>query len=270
MSVTGGIRSGMLGLLLAAGCGSSGAIHVGEGGAGGTSPGGGGGGGGSALGGMGGTAAPVCVAGLATGARVGLQSATATFSQTVNGAFSVKKIIDGITNDNLGWAIAAPDNLTVAAETAALQTGLDTVAYPSGTRLAFVFVQNFTSGAHGLGRFRISVTTADRTQFADGNDGSLTPGTVGANSIWTVVTPIAVCGLANVTMTVLDDSSVLVMPNSVIPMAYTVIADTALTAITGVRIETLKDPSLPIHGPGLQSVNGNFVLSEFQMYAEGR
>ncbi len=268
MSVPGGIGLTVLGLLFAAGCGSSNAIKPDADGAGGSLA--GAGGGGAGLGGAAGGVAPTCVAGMAPGTRIGLQSATATFSQTANGPFSVKRIIDGVTADNLGWADAQADNTTVASATAALQTGLDTPSYPNGTRLGFIFVHNFTSGAHALGRFRVSVTTGDRTQFADGNDGSSTPGNVGPDSIWTVLTPVAVCGIDNVTMTVLDDSSVLVAPNALIPMAYTVIADTALTGITGVRIETLKDPSLPFNGPGLQSTNGNFVLSEFQMYAEAR
>jgi hypothetical protein len=207
---------------------------------------------------------------MAPGLRIGLQSATASFSQTQNGAFSIRKSIDGVTDDNLGWAVVHTDGMA-GAETAALQTGLDTPDYPSGTRLAFVLTHNSSPfGPHALGRFRLSVTTSDRTQFADGNDGSQTPGNVGANGIWTVLTPIAVCGLDNVTLSIENDGSVLVTTNTFIPMAYTVIADTTLTGITGVRIETLKDPSLPFSGPGLQSTNGNFVLTEFQMYGEAR
>ena len=190
--------------------------------------------------------------------------------QTQNGPFSIKKAIDGITDDNLGWAVIHSDG-TAGAETAALQTGLDTPDYPDGTRFAFVLMHDSASfGPHALRRFRLSVTTSDRTQFGDGNDGSVTPGNVGANGIWTMLTPIAACGLDNVTMTIESDGSVLVAPHTFIPMAYTVIADTALTGITGVRIETLKDPSLPFNGPGLQSTNGNFVLTEFQVYAGAR
>ena len=257
----------LLGLLAAIGCGSSNGIKTGAGGAGGTAS---GAGGAAGPGGAGGSAPPTCVAGMAPGTRVGLQGATATFSQTQNGPFSIKKAIDGITDDNLGWAVVHNDG-TAGAETAALQTGLDTPDYPSGTRLGFVLTHNSASfGPHALGRFRLSVTTSNRTQFADGNDGSQTAGNVGANGIWTVLTPTSVCGLDNVTMTIENDGSVLVTPNAFIPMAYTVIADTALTGITGVRIETLKDPSLPFSGPGLQSTNGNFVLTEFQLYAGAR
>jgi hypothetical protein len=53
-------------------------------------------------------------------------------------------------------------------------------------------------------------------------------------------------------------------------MAYTVIAETSLTGITGVRLEALEDASLPMGGPGMQTINGNFVLSELEVYAEAR
>ncbi|HTD67194.1 MAG TPA: hypothetical protein VK846_11755, partial [Candidatus Limnocylindria bacterium] len=43
---------------------------------------------------------------------------------------------------------------------------------------------------------------------------------------------------------------------------YTIKARTSLTNITGVRIETLHDPSLPRGGPGRREENGNFCLSE--------
>lgn len=281
MRVSGRVGSAVL-MSVLVGCGSnnglkpdasgSGGISAGTGGSsagagGNVSAGAGGAGGLSGTGGSGGP--PTCVAGTAPGTRIALQSATATFSQTATGPFSVKWTIDGVTSDDLGWAAASADN-SVAAATAAMETQADTPAYPVGTRLAFVLVHNYTGGPHALGRFRLSVTTSDRAQFADGNDGSATPGNVGPDNIWTPLTPTSVCGFDNVTMSIRDDGSVLVTPNAFIPMAYTIIADTALTGITGVRIETLKDPSLPFSGPGLQSTNGNFVLTEFQMYAGAR
>lgn len=45
-------------------------------------------------------------------------------------------------------------------------------------------------------------------------------------------------------------------------VAYTVAAETALTDITGVKLEALTDPRLPRNGPG-RAPDGNFVLSEF-------
>ena len=58
-------------------------------------------------GGSAGAAPSTCVAGTAPGVRVGLQRATATFSQSYTGQFSVDKIIDGeialIFNTTEGW-----------------------------------------------------------------------------------------------------------------------------------------------------------------------
>jgi hypothetical protein len=52
-------------------------------------------------------------------------------------------------------------------------------------------------------------------------------------------------------------------PNSDI---YTVLADTTMTGITGIRLEVLPDRSLGGQGPG-RAPNGNFVLNEFQVMA---
>ena len=50
---------------------------------------------------------------------------------------------------------------------------------------------------------------------------------------------------------------------------YTVTASTLLTGITGIRLDVLQNPSLPFDGPGRQPTNGNFVLSEFTVDAQG-
>jgi len=208
-----------------------------------------------------------CVVGVASGERIALQKPTATFSQTVAYNFSVTRLIDGVLDDNRGWAILQ-NNGTVSAQTAALQTTVNTPQYSGGTRLTFVLTQNYNlTGAHAIGRFRLSVTTSDRTSFADGNDGATTPGNVGPEGIWSVLMPTIVCGLDDVAMAIADDGSVLVTPNSFIPMVYTVIAETPLTGITGIRLEALNDSSLPFEGPGLQVSNGNFVLTEFEAYS---
>jgi hypothetical protein len=172
-----------------------------------------------------------------------------------------------VFNDNRGWAVLQNGNL-VAAETAVLQTMANTVAYAAGTRLTFVLTQNYDlTGPHAVGRFRLSVTTSPRTQFADGNDGTSTPGNIGSDSIWTVLAPAAVCTSPMVGISSLGDKSILVTPNSNVPVVYTVVTDTTLKGITGVRLETLKDPSLPMNGPGLSTMDGNFVLTEFEGYA---
>ena len=47
---------------------------------------------------------------------------------------------------------------------------------------------------------------------------------------------------------------------------YTITMKTSLNNITGFRLEALSDPKLPSKGPGL-SPNGNFVLTEFEIFA---
>lgn len=47
---------------------------------------------------------------------------------------------------------------------------------------------------------------------------------------------------------------------------YTVTVNTSLKNITGFRLEALSDTELPAKGPGL-AANGNFVLTEFQVFA---
>jgi hypothetical protein len=37
--------------------------------------------------------------------------------------------------------------------------------------------------------------------------------------------------------------------------------------VTGIRLEVLEDPSLPLDGPGYHSTNGNFLLTELEVFA---
>ena len=46
----------------------------------------------------------------------------------------------------------------------------------------------------------------------------------------------------------------------------TVVAETELTGITGLRLEVLTDPRLPSNGPG-RAGDGNFVLNELELTA---
>src|SRR5205807_2660468 len=52
------------------------------------------------------------------------------------------------------------------------------------------------------------------------------------------------------------------------PETYKVTGKTKLSGITGVRLEVLTDPSLPMKGPGRSPTNGNLVLSEFSVTAQ--
>ena len=183
-----------------------------------------------------------------------LQQATATFSQTEAGDFSVSKVINGTTQDNLGWAIAREfRNQTAVFETVS-ETG-----FAGGTALKFNLLFNhdsFGNSGHTLGKFRLSVTTDSRDAFADGLPAN---GDVSAN--WIPLTVTSALSEKGATMTILPDNSILVSGTHERFDAYTVSTATRLTGITGFRLEALQDPSLPDNGPG-REVNGNFVLSE--------
>lgn len=186
---------------------------------------------------------------------VGLQNATATFSQSWDDDYSVGRAINGTIADGLGWAIDPQEghNQTAAFETTA------NVGFAGGSLLTFTLNQSHTTpGNHILGHFRLSVTTDDRSTFCDGLP---TGGDVTAN--WTVLSPSSLASSSGETFHVLPDNSILVsgaLPNTDI---FTITAPTTLTGITGIRLEALTDPSLPFNGPGRQPVNGNFVIAEF-------
>lgn len=128
-------------------------------------------------------------------------------------------------------------------------------------------VDSAVEAASDLGKFRLSVTTSNRSTFADGNEGTTTPGNVGASGIWTVLQPRRQCATSGATMTIGGDSSILVQDLNSTDALYVVEADTTLVGITGVRLEVLEDGVLPQTGPGLQNSNGNFVLADFTVRA---
>jgi hypothetical protein len=188
---------------------------------------------------------------------IGLQQATATFSQTYPADYSVGRAINGTTADGLGWAIDPQEHQN---QIAAFETTAD-VGFPGGSLLTFTLRQLYTApGQHLLGRFRLSVTTDDRSTFCDGLP---TGGDVTAN--WTVLDPISFSTTSGTTLSEQADHSILasgLLPTTDI---YTITAPTTLTGITGIRLEALADPTLPFNGPGRQPENGNFVLSEFSV-----
>jgi hypothetical protein len=199
-----------------------------------------------------------CVLALeANAATVGLQNATATFSQTYAGNFSVGSAINGTTADSLGWSVypQTGQNQTAAFETTA------NVGFAGGSLLTFTINQAYAQwGAHMLGRFRLSVTTDDRSTFCDG---LATGGDVTAN--WTVLDPISLSTSDGETLTELADHSIMTSGPLLNTDIFTITAPTTLTGITGIRLEALADPSLPYGGPGRQPDDGNFVVSEFSV-----
>ena len=197
----------------------------------------------------------------ATSVGVGLQQATATFSQSYSGDYSVGKAINGTLADNLGWAISPDGSANPASQTAVFETVTD-IGFAGGSTLTFTLYQthDFDFVFHTLGRFRLSVTTDDRSMFADG---LASAGDVTAN--WTILDPDSFVSANGATLGKLADKSILASGFSPYLDIYTITANTSLTGITGIRLEALKDPSLPFNGPGRQPINGNFVLSEFEV-----
>ena len=62
------------------------------------------------------------------------------------------------------------------------------------------------------------------------------------------------------------DGSILASGKNAATAIYTIVAETDLTGITGVRLEVLPDDGLPSKGPG-RAADGNFVLTEFEVTA---
>lgn len=191
---------------------------------------------------------------------VPLQQPTATFSQSTFGDFSVAKAINGTTADNLGWAIELDPFVNITAQTAVFETVTD-VGFGAGSVITFSLSQTFPNpGPFTLGRFRFSVTTDNRSLFADG---LASGGDVTAN--WTILNPTIFLSANGATLSKLGDLSILASGPAPLTDLYTISAPTSLTGITGIRLEVLEDPSLPFGGPGRHPDHGSFVLSELQM-----
>ena len=141
-----------------------------------------------------GTATAQCV----TASPVGLQSATATLSQTCGGSWVVSRAID--THPVTGWAIyenASCGSLEFTFnQTAAFETVTNIVDAAPGQPVVLeisLFSGGFQGNVapHSLGLFRLSVTGDARSTFADGLSSG---GDVTAN--WVVLTPESVSATA--------------------------------------------------------------------------
>lgn len=180
-----------------------------------------------------------------------LTNGTATFSQD-GYSYSPAEAVDGDYTFNNGWAVLGGDT---TAQTAVWETTADLNVTAMEMQMYFLHGSN-----HLMGRFRFSVTTDDRSTFADG---LIDEGDVSAN--WIVLTNPVVTGPDGMTFTVLGDNSVL--PGGSIPETgiYTVNFSTAITGVTGLRLEAMTDPSLNDHlgfGGGV-----NFLLNELTVNA---
>lgn len=182
-----------------------------------------------------------------------LQNATATYSQP---NYPVAGAIDG--SPRTSWGIARLDG-TTAAETAVFETVQD-VSLGAEMILHFRLQCGLSIGAN-LGRLRLSVTSQERGEFADG-----LPVGGDVDTTWEVLAPLTFRSLGGATLTVLPGNSILVSGTNPPSDIYEIVARSSLPRITGVRLEAMEDPSLPTDGPG-RHANGNFHLGELSLTA---
>ncbi len=88
-----------------------------------------------------------------------------------------------------------------------------------------------------------------------------------ANNVdWIPLLPTLVAGAKETTLRVESDRSVIVEAKGARNAVLTLTFPTNLKNITAFRLEAIADPSAPNGGPG-RAGDGNFVLSEFEVYA---
>ena len=176
---------------------------------------------------------------------IGLGNATADKSQS---GWSVH---NALTNNSAGWAAIAPGDTSATPQTAVFETAED-VGFAGGTTLTVNLNHDSQYGQHAVQTFRLAVTTADRGDFADGLDNG---GDLGDPAIWTELVPLSVTTSGGSSVTINPDNTITLGGTNPAHDSYTVTANTALTGITGMRLETLGTP------PGRYPSNGNYVMT---------
>ena len=182
-----------------------------------------------------------------------------------------------------GWSI---EQAAYATDQSAVWEVQSDIGHPRATKLDF-YLRNMDNGwglgIKLIGRFKISVTTAARSTFADDDpvDGDID---VESPDIWTELEPVSweITGtwFPTLEFIYLGDNSLLIDVNN-LPAGwnpettYHVTAYTRLTGITGIRLDALRYASLPNGGPGTKAMGngedqayiGTFWLSEFDVNA---
>ncbi len=79
---------------------------------------------------------------------------------------------------------------------------------------------------------------------------------------WHTLRPERVSSTDGVEFEALDDGSYLAVGSTPIEAVYSILANPKERRITGIRLQVLTDPSLPLAGPGREGA-GNFALTEF-------
>ena len=190
---------------------------------------------------------------------ISLQNGTATYSQTCNGTYNPDAAIDGDLSTR--WAIAEHCSSSTAtnAQTVVWETIEDFSADQLNISLMYT-----TGSKHILGNFRLSVTSDDRSTFADG---LAIGGDVTAN--WFALDPYSISSTSGSIFTVANDLSILVIDEPGSAATYDLEFKGNFTNITGIRLEALESDDLPHDGPGLQPTNGNFHLHEIVVQSSG-
>jgi hypothetical protein len=208
----------------------------------------------------------------APAAVITLQNATATFSQPGNGGppgYLIGQAIDGIFstdqsfNGGEGWAIG---DVTLGGDITLPQTAVFETAVDLNFASSVLTFSLFSGGDYGfgapyshIGNFRLSVTTSDRSTFADGLSSG---GDV--DTTWHILSPTLATSTGPTLFSILGDQSILATGPGDLFETYTVTSTTNLSGITGIRLEVLAHASLPTEGPGRMSL-GNFILREFSV-----
>ncbi|MCP4122114.1 MAG: hypothetical protein GY751_10200, partial [Bacteroidetes bacterium] len=137
-----------------------------------------------------------------------LQNGTATFSQDDGTyAYTVDMAVDGFGDDSNesnnyynGWGIYDFDTQETKKQTAVWETSTDLAAGQLKFKMYFKYPYVTT-----IGRFRLSVTTDDRSEFADGENSG---GDIDAN--WIVLTnPSVLLPSGMTSQVIVDDESIL-------------------------------------------------------------
>ncbi|MEZ5299388.1 MAG: DUF1553 domain-containing protein [Verrucomicrobiales bacterium] len=85
--------------------------------------------------------------------------------------------------------------------------------------------------------------------------------------IWEVLAPEKAEATGGVTLERQGDLSVLAKGTNPSTTVYTIEARTAAASLTGIRLEALTDPSLPMNGPGRYPSNANAVMNFIEVTA---
>ena len=185
-------------------------------------------------------------------ASIPLQNATATFSQPLTADFTPDKTIDGIISgpDWTSWAVF-PDQFNT--QTIVWETKNDLTLNHATVNFLLFHQELLALPGHSLGHFRLSYTTDNRDQFADGRaDG----GDVSAN--WIPIDPVFMSSSEGEIFNEQSDLSIVVSEGKNQYPIYTIGSELTVDGITGFRLEAIS---------GRQPLNGNFALSEFMVSA---